>query len=43
MGGLSITSCLQLANGATETAGRLLLLLKLGILLVGLVIQMLRF
>ena len=43
MGGLSITSCLQPADGATVMAGRELLVLKLGILLVGLLIQMLRF
>jgi hypothetical protein len=43
MGGLGISPCLTLPAAAGELAERELLTLKLGILLVGLVIQMLRF
>ncbi len=43
MGGLNINPCLTLPDGATEAAGHGLLAVKLGILLVGLSIQMMRF
>ncbi len=43
MGGLGITSCLAISDGAGAVLARELFMLRLGILLVALVIQMLRF
>lgn len=43
VGGMRITSCLSLEEGATALAGRELLVAKFAILLAGLAIQMLRF